>query len=449
VNLSDVVSVTITVSSAGAAQQNFGVPAVITYHQEYPDLMRYYTSLTGLTGDGFAVTSLAYREMAQIFAQTPHPTKVGVGRRQLPNTQVVKLTCSSSSTLDTYKFTIIGSDGVSHAISVASTGVVATDVASIESAINALSNVGTATLSTATVIITQSAGSGKCNDFLNWGLPGAAGAPILVLQDTTADPGIATDLAAILKYDNTGWYGFSLDSNSQLEVAAAATWAEANDRPQSFNNSDNICITTATTDIFTAEKTAATTRSTGIFNGSQLLNYAGAALLGVILPLTPGSYTGAFKTLANVPADPASILTETAITNLEAKNGNFYTNLAGVNIDYQTITGSGEFFDVPIFIDWLQNAIQIAVFNLLVGTLKVPFTDNGVAMVVNAIKGVLKQGIANGGLSSTPPPIVSAPLVGTLTQSQISSRQLPSVSFSATLAGAIHGVTIQGTVVLP
>lgn len=448
-NLSDVVSVTITIAAAGATQQNFGVPAVVTYHQEYPDLIRYYTSLTGLTGDGFPVTSLAYRELSTIFAQTPHPPKVAVARRQTPNTQTVKLTCSSASTLDTYKFTIIGSDGVSHAISVASTGVAATDAGSIETAINALSNVGAATLVSATVTVTQTAASGKCNDFLNWGLPGAAGAPILVLQDTTADPGIAADLAAILKADNTGWYAFSLDSNSQLEVAAAATWAEANDRPQSYNNSDNICITTATTDIFSAEKTAATQRSTGIFCGSQVLNYAGAALLGVILPLTPGSYTGAFKTLANVPADPSSVLTETAITNLEAKNGNFYTTLAGVNIDYQTITGSGEFFDIPIFVDWLQNAIQVAVFNLLISSNKVPFTDAGVAMVVNAIKGVMKQGIANGGLASTPPPIVSAPLVATLSQSQLSARQLPNVTFTATLAGAIHGVTISGTVVLP
>ncbi len=447
-SLADLVSVSISVSSVAPALQNFGTPLVVSYHTRFPDLVRYYSSLTGMTGDGFVVTDLAYREASAIFAQSPHPSKVGIGRRALPGTQVVTLLCSSTSSQDTYKFTIVGSDGVAHAISVASTGVPATDGASIATAITALSNVGTAA-GTTTVTVTQSAASGKLNDFQNWGLPGASGAPILTLTNTTTDPGIATDLAALLKYDNTNWYAFSLDSNSKAEVAAAATWAESNGRIQSFDNSDNVCITSATTDIFSTQKTAATMRSTGLFNGSQLLSYAGAALLGVILPLTPGSYTAAYKTLATVPADPSSVLTETAITNLTGKNGNYYTSLAGLNETFQGNTGSGQFIDIQIFIDWLTNAIQIAVFSLLTSNSKVPFTDGGVALVKNAILGVLKQGIQNGGLAGSPAPTVSAPLVANVSLSQVAARQLPAVTFNATLAGAIHTTTITGTVVLP
>ena len=309
-----------------------------------------------------------------------------------------------------------------------------------------IGNVGTVTHSSGIVTWTQA--SGKMNNFLAWGEIGAAGGAILSLADHTTDPGIATDLAAIYNI-NQGWYGLGLDSNSTAEVEAAAAWAEANG-PHVFcwNISDTAAIGSGTT-AFTSGKALGYTRNMGQFNGSELLSYGGCAILGVILPQTPGTYTPAYKTLVGVPADPTSILTGTAITNLNNARGNYYTSIKGVNILLQGITPSGEYLDTTIFIDWLKDAIQTAVFTLLTNNLKIAYTDGGVAQIVNVLKGVLKQGILNQGLAASPAPTVSAPLVANIALSNVAQRNVPNITFTATLAGAIQSLSISGSVVLP
>jgi Protein of unknown function (DUF3383) len=450
VGLESLLNIQIKVQATAPSSANFGVPAVFAYHTHFVDLIRYYDAADGLTAmvsDGFAVTEPAYLAAAEILDQRPTVTQFAVARRALPPTQVLRLACSSTSNRDTYAFTIVGSDGVKHAISVASTGVPATDAASIVTALGApITNIGTPVVTGGTTVqITQAAG--KLNDLQGWAGLGAAGAPILALSDTTADPGIATDLAAVYAVDQ-GWYGFTLDSNSAAEIEAAATWAEANGAHAfSTNNSDAADLTNGAS-VFKSLYTSGWARTLCQFNGSRLLCYAGAALLGVILPQTPGSYTAAYKTEVGVPDDPPSILTANAVTNLTTNNGNYYLRFKGVAVLISGITPSGEFLDTTIFIDWLKDALVTAIFTLLVANPKVGYDDLGVGKVVNVIKGVLKQGIQNGGLAASPAPTVSAPLVADVDSSDVAKRNLPDVTFTATLDGAIQGLQVLGSVVL-
>lgn len=447
-SLNTIINVNILVSATSPSSANFGIPMVAAYHTHYASLIRYYSSLAGMVSDGFAVTEPAYLAAAEILDQNPTVTQFAIGRRALPYTQILHLVCSSTSTLDAYTFAIVGSLGVTTLVSVPSTGVAATDATSIAAAINAITpaHVGTASTTSATVIITQAVG--KLSSIANWMTVGALGAPILALSDVTADPGIETDLAAIYAVDQ-GWYGLALDSNSLAEIESACAWTEANG-PHVFcwNNSDAADIASGAS-VFTALKTLDYERDMGQFNGSSLLSYGGAAILGVILPQTPGSYTAAFKQEIGVPADPASVLTSNAVTNLTAANGNYYTIFKNVPSLISGITPSGTFLDTTIFIDWLKDAVQTAFYAQLVANAKIAYTDLGVGILVNALKGVLGQGVQNGGLAGTPAPTVSAPLVATIPLANVAARNVPNISFTATLAGAIQSVTINGTVVLP
>ncbi len=445
-SLNSLVNVDIVVEATAPSAANFGIPMVVGYFTHWPQLIRFYSSLAGMVSDGFSVTEGTYLAAEAIMSQNPTVTQFAVGRRSLPYTQVINLLLSSTSTADTYTFNLTGSDGIVHPVSVTSTGVAATDAASMVTAINLFSNVGTATHTTGTVHITQV--SGKLNDVDSWSYIGNAGGPIIALTDATSDPGIATDLAAIDAI-NTEWYGICLDSNSAAEVEAAAAWTEANG-PAVFcwNNSDAASIGSGAS-VFTVTKALSYARDLGIFNGSKLLNYAGAALLGVILPQTPGSYTPAYKTLVGVPADPQNVLTGTAITNLANANGNYYTGFKGVNVLIQGYTPGGEFLDTTIFIDWLRDAIQTAVFALFVSNPKIAFTDVGIGQIVNVIKGILGQGVRNQGLAATPAPAVTAPTVASIPASNVAARNVPGIAFTATLAGAIQSVQILGSVVLP
>ena len=447
-SLAALINVQIKVSSTAPAQANFGVPAIFAYHTHYPDRIRYYSSLAGMVSDGFSVTEPAYKAASAILDQTPTVTSFAVARRTLAPVQAVTLTLSSASSLDTYAFIIVGSDGIVHTVTQASTGVPATDATTLATALSALTNIGTTTHAGAVITITQS--GGKLNDFQSWATIGAGGGPIIALANTTADPGIATDLAAVYAVDQ-GWYGIVLDSNGKAEILAAAAWAQANGfHVLAVDNSDSVDISSPTGNVFASLLALAYTRTICEFNGSQMLSYEGAATLGVVLPLTPGSYTAADKTLVGVPSDPSSVLTGTAVANLNTNNGNFYTTYKGIPSLIPGITPSGEYLDTTIGIDWLQDAITTALYTLLVNNPKIAYTDGGVAQCVNVIRGVLNQGITNGLLAASPAPNVVAPLVANIPLSNVAARNVPSITFTATLAGAIQVLNpIQGSVVLP
>jgi hypothetical protein len=315
-----------------------------------------------------------------------------------------------------------------------------------------IANVGTISVSTATLVFTQASASGKLIDVQNWDVKNNH---ILELSDVTADPGIAMDLSAILNATPPGsWYGIGLDSNSSAEIQATAAWAESNGAHIFFTNNSDFgdWQSSSTTDVFAELQSHSYTRTFCLFSGTQLLSFSGCAAMGKFLPQNPGSQTLAYKTLAGVPADN---LTETIQSNIANKNGNYYVPIAGINVisgkSGGGISGAGEFIDIVWGIDWLQSSIQIDVFALLAGSLKVPYTDLGVAMIKSVIQKDLNLATTPqyNFLSSNPAPTVSAPKVGDVDIPDVAARNLPNVSFQGTLAGAIHTLQISGVLVLP
>lgn len=444
-SLSDLVVVNVSATSVNPTRPGFGTPLIAAYHTHYTDRIRYYTSLTAMVTDGFSVNEAAYKAASAIMAQSPTVAKFAVGRRALKTSQTLNWLLTSTSTSDVYAFTLIGSDGVSHAISVASTGVAATDATSVSAAINAITGhattIGTATTSTATVILTRT--DGLFTDCRNWPVS------IMQLADVSADPGIATDLAAILAADPVNWYGLCLDSNSALEIEAAASWTESNKKLFSTNNSDfGNTQGGVSTDVFSVLKTAAYAKTFCVQNNTALLNYAGAAMLGNRLPSNPGSDTWAYKTLNGVPADSQVSLNETMQLALIAKNGNYYTTVAGVNISFPGQAPGTQFMDISRFIDWVQLNMQIDILALFASQQKVPYTDVGIDMVANVVKNRLKLGAspAFGGIDGTQPIVVTFPTLSQTLPTDRTSRNLPNGTFSARLAGAIHTVlNLNGT----
>lgn len=522
-SLADLVNVNITALTSSPTQPGFGTPLIAAYHTHYTDLARTYSSLSGLTGDGFSVTEPAYLAAQAILSQNPRVTNFMVGRRALPPTQSLKLTCTTATlgaiyqlnagvaggsktavvytvasptftastgvTLtfasSTHTITATGSGfsfialgfAVGQTVTVAGTtsnngsaGTISTLTATVMTFGSGIVNEGplssaatltissfspttstiataiaaqlglitgvTASAASAIITMTATAGAGTLLD-----ISGFAVNANFTFSDATADPGIATDLAAINAFNST-WYGLALDSNSALEIAAAAAWVESNQKLFPANNSDSAIATSATSDIASTLKTSAYARTGVLYCGQQLLSYGGAAWLGNRLQSTPGSDSWAYKTLAGVPADN---LSENAYTYIESKNANAYTTVAGINCTLFGTSASGAFFDITRGIDWLQATIQVRVFTQLVQNSKIPYTDTGVGMITSTVRGACVDA-AIAGLLVGSSIVVSAPLVATIAATSKASRNLPSVTFSAQLQGAIHTLTVTGTV---
>ncbi len=257
-----------------------------------------------------------------------------------------------------------------------------------------------------------------------------------------ADPGIGTDLANIA-LENSEWYGIVHLYNSKACIDSVTTFAAANKKLFIAQTQDSAVVTTAisgTDDVAEANKSAAN-RRTAIIYHPKTAAFADAAWLGKCLPFDPGSETWKFKTLTGVSAVG---LTNTHLTNLRAKTCNFYYTVAGRNITAEGLVGSVEFIDTIRGLDWFEARLGERIMLLLSNATKVPFTDAGIARVEGEVRAQLVDGVDAGFLA--PGFTVTVPKAADVSSLDKAARLLPDIEFTATLAGAIHKVTINGVI---
>lgn len=76
---SDHVLVQVRIDSLGLARAGFGVPLILSHNAGFVERVRYYSGIAAV-GDDFDDTSSEYRAANAMFAQTPHPQFVAIGR---------------------------------------------------------------------------------------------------------------------------------------------------------------------------------------------------------------------------------------------------------------------------------------------------------------------------------------------------------------------------------
>lgn len=259
-------------------------------------------------------------------------------------------------------------------------------------------------------------------------------------------------LAACLA-DNASWYGFSDVSHTEADLPLAAAWAEANERLYLTTISDVDVTAASGTEPATALKTANYYRTAWWYNPDpdQFPEVAAAARMFTILP---GGETWANKRLSGVTSTK---LTEAQFENVRAKGGNTFEPFERTNAITQIgQVAAGEWIDIIRFRDWQCSDIQSRVVQLLINADKVPYTDEGIAMIGQGLRASLDLGVRRGGIS--PPTVdadngnrlipsytISLPRRSQISSNDVAARVLRDLKFTARLAGAIHAVEIRGT----
>jgi hypothetical protein len=179
--------------------------------------------------------------------------------------------------------------------------------------------------------------------------------------------------------------------------------------------------------------------------------YLHIAMTAKCLAYPAGSETWAFKQLAAVfPSQISSTLRKM----LTEGHSNFFTRYAGRNITMNGQVRGGEWIDVIRGRDWLQNDMQLRLFNLLLMNPKIPYTNGGIALVQNEMIASLKAATDRGIVAPdeydennqlVPGFTTRVPNSMTLTATQKASRVLEGCTFRARLAGAIHVIDVRGT----
>lgn len=243
--------------------------------------------------------------------------------------------------------------------------------------------------------------------------------------------------------ENNEWYALAIASRAPADVLAVAELIEGLPKIFGTSTSDANALTAATTDIGSDLKDLGFFRTFVVYNEDASTTYPECAFIGRCLPEVPGSNTWKFKTLSGVRS---SNLTETQASNLRSKNINLIETIGGVKITSEGVTSGGEFIDVMILVDWTAARIRERIYFRLVNTNKIPYTKAGLSIIQAEILTVLDEGVQNGGYTDNPRPVVNIPNPLTIDANLRAQRMVEGVKFKASLAGALHFVSVEGNV---
>lgn len=423
--LTDIIDIQISRETAAVAQTNFNVPLFISSHLSFVERARTYSSLLAVSED-FATTDTAYIAAQKLFGQTLKPANIVIGRRQIPGATVNIVTVAASTT---YTLTVSGtaitytSAALDTAVNIATGLKTAYDVTPV-SGVTVTDNLdGTLTLAAG----------------VDWSLKTSSNMAIAA-QPATESWGDTVD--AVQAADDT-WYALTIESHEEADVLVVAANIEAKKKVFGTSSASQDIKTSGTTDLFSQLKALSYQRTFGLWSADADVNYPECSWVGYQLQEQPGSNTWAYKTLGGFTV---SKLSDTESKNIQSKNGNTYETVGGLNTTIGGKMFGGEWIDVMVFVDWLEQRMKERLWFRMANSKKIPYTSAGAAIIEAEIRAQLNDGIRAGGLAESPAPIVTVPDVLSVAANLRAQRIFEGITFEARLAGAIHFVKIRGTV---
>ena len=443
-DISRICQVDISLNTTGISTEGFSTLLCVGAHAHTLPRVSTYTSASDMIADGFSDTDPLYLMVADAFSQTPKPSTVKVGRRQVSalditvakvtsagvyNVKVNSLNANNETVTKTYTYT--NSGGTASAIATALQNLISNDTNAVV----------TATVTNEVITVTGKTDAAFAIEVTN----------NMTQTVKTVDETIAETMTEITGYDN-GWYGWALADRTQENIIAAANWTETVRK----------LFGTSIAEAGAYNPDSITDTGYLLYNGNYYrthwwyhkdanTDFPETAVMARCFAIEPGGETWANKKLAAVTADGLNDGQYQAITN---KNGNTFERFRNVSITQNGKVAAGEYIDVIRFRDWLQEEITVNVFNALINRDKIPYTDEGIAVVEAQIRKALQLGVRRGGIAPDEYDengntnlgyTVEVPLAASISANQKASRVLNDVKFTARLAGAIHVVKITGS----
>lgn len=256
------------------------------------------------------------------------------------------------------------------------------------------------------------------------------------------------------------WYGLTIAADlTDIEVDAVAALIEASDPVRMFGyttQQEDSLSATSTTDTAYKLKNKNYRRTFVIFSSDN--PYAAASVFGRAFSVnfrgTNTTITLKFKQLPGIAAEDLKISEASA---LKAKNCNVFASYNnGTSILQEGVMCDGAFFDEVHGLDWLQNHLETALWNLYyTSTTKIPQTPAGMNRQCTVLERACEQGLTNGllgegqwngdsfGALETGDYLpkgfyVYANSLDDQAQSEREARKAPVFQIASKLAGAIH-----------
>jgi hypothetical protein len=482
-SVSDLVNVSVALSPTATQTENFGALLLVGSSSviDVKERIRSYSTLTGVAGD-FGTSAPEYLAANLFFSQSPQPSTLFIGRwAQTATSGILHGGSLSASQQTLSNFTSVTSGGMNITIDGTQVSLSALNLSGVSNLNGVASIINTALTTHGSCTWNASynrfefvsATSGTTSS-VGFGSAPGSGTDISALVGSTsasgasAVAGIASEtlLSAVqtLTTMSSAWYGLALAvaSPASSDVLAVASYVEGVNPHRFFvvtTQDANALVSSSTTDL-AAQIQALSLNHTAVQYSSSS-PYAGVSLFARQATVNYGGN----NTVVNLmfeqePGVTAETLTETQAAALKGKNCNVFVNYSNSAAIIQWGTSaSGQFIDIIIGLDFIANATQTAVFNLLYGSQsKIPQTDAGVNLIVTTIESVLVSGVSDGllapGIWNGPAigPIVNgqtltkgyyvyAPPVATQSAADRAARKSPVIQVLLKMAGAIDTVS--------
>ena len=423
-DLDDIIQITLSRESVAVATASFSIPLILAEFTNFAERTRTYNNITDVEVDfdeGEPVHEMAEQLFGQSTVLGAVPPSLVVGRKQIDNTVLTPTVANSA----VYTVTV---NGTAYSFTSGLAATAAEITAGLEAAITATGV--TVTDNTGTLTIAPSVSGG------NWSVTTSANIAKVDGPSTES----WTDALAAVEVENDTWYALFSPTQVLADQDELAEAIRARRKIYGISNSDVNALTTATTDIGAILSARSEGRTFGVWSATSATEYPEAVWAGSQLAVTPGSNDWDFKRGVGATV---SKLSPTQITNLKAKNWNYYIAKGGVNIFMNGNMFDGQPIDLTVGEDWLYARLQEQIYFRLINSLKVPMTNVGMTIIEGEIRSVLSQAEANGLIDSGWQ--VTAPDVLSIPANQRAQRIAGTFVFRARFAGSVRKVVIFGT----
>lgn len=436
--MSDIVSVVISRQTTPIQEATFSIPMIFSADTPLDEdfeqgSSRSYSSAEGVAVD-FEDTSDTYKAVEALMAQENQPAEFRIFLRSDPVAQEKTITftgppASGHSFGGTINGTVLSS--TAYGVSGSAT------LDALADKIELVEGVDTCTVlgNVLTVVFDE-----EWDGTISISSSGT-GAPTATVATLEAGHTIGNDITDA-NTEGSDWYFFLATSSNKGAGLASGRTLGSLIRLGEFMTNETACYDSGSTnDIMAKAKAAAFGRMAYVYT-HDVTEYITQAWAGRCLPKKPGQTRFGLRTLNNITASP---LTENQADAILDKNGNCYIEYGGVNITQEGRVASGDYLDVVRDIDYLQSQITFSIFSLLIRLEKIPFTDEGIQLIVTELKKVLdrmyKEGIIKNDYT------VGFPKAADVSVNNRANRILPDITFVANLQGGIEKInSIDGVV---
>lgn len=422
-DLDDIIQITLSRESVAVATASFSIPLILAEFTNFAERTRTYNNITDVEVDfdeGEPVHEMAEQLFGQSTVLGAVPPSLVVGRKQIDNTVLTPSVANSA----VYTVTV---NGTAYSFTSDASATAAEITAGLEAAITATGVTVTDNTGTLTIAPTTPGD--------NWSVSTSANITKVDGPSTEA----WTDALAAVEVENDTWYALFSPTQVLADQDELAEAIRARRKIYGISSSDTNALTTATTDIGAILSARSEGRTFGVWSATAATEYPEAVWAGSQLAVTPGSNDWDFKRGVGATV---SKLSPTQITNLKAKNWNYYIAKGGVNIFMNGNMFDGQPIDLTVGEDWLYARLQEQIYFRLINSLKVPMTNVGMTIIEGEIRSVLAQAEANGLIDSGWQ--VTAPDVLSISANQRAQRIAGTFVFRARFAGSVRRVIIQG-----